>query len=144
MAASHTSIVSIPTGQAGHWHTLLRARAIESQCYVIAAAQAGRHNEKRASYGHGLIVGPWGDIKAEIGPTDDDGSVGETDATIATAEIELDEVEWVRTGMPLRRRTWVDFPYMPHDCSFLLKSPYGVEHSICYTTKNWYPLQIVR
>lgn len=39
---------------------LLRARAIETQCYVVAAAQAGRHNEKRESYGHSLIIDPWG------------------------------------------------------------------------------------
>ena len=41
---------------------LLRARAIECQCYVIAAAQAGRHNEKRESYGHSLIIDPWGEV----------------------------------------------------------------------------------
>ena len=42
---------------------LLRARAIETQCYVAAAAQFGRHNEKRSSYGHALIVDPWGKVK---------------------------------------------------------------------------------
>jgi predicted amidohydrolase len=44
---------------AAHWEVLLRARAIECQAYVIAAAQAGRHNEKRESYGHALIIDPW-------------------------------------------------------------------------------------
>lgn len=46
---------------------LLRARAIESQCYVIAAAQAGKHNEKRESYGHSLVVDPWGKVLADAG-----------------------------------------------------------------------------
>ncbi|KAL2896316.1 Nitrilase-like protein 2 [Bienertia sinuspersici] len=49
------------TGQA-HWEILLRARAIENQCYVIAAAQAGKHNEKRESYGDSLIIDPWGTV----------------------------------------------------------------------------------
>ena len=48
-----------------HWETLLRCRAIETQCFVVAAAQAGQHNEKRTSYGHALIVDPWGTIVAE-------------------------------------------------------------------------------
>ena len=47
----------------GCWQVLLRARAIETQCYVAAAAQFGRHNEKRSSYGHALIVDPWGKVK---------------------------------------------------------------------------------
>lgn len=51
---------------AAHWHTLLRARAIENQCWVLAAGQSGRHNSKRASYGHSLIIDPWGDIRAEV------------------------------------------------------------------------------
>lgn len=72
---------------------------------MIAAAQTGRHNEKRASYGHGLIIGPWGDVKAEIKPTNEEESLSETDVAIATAEIDLDEVARVRGGMPLRRRT---------------------------------------
>jgi len=51
----------VPTGKA-HWHTLLRARAIETQCFVVAAAQRGTHNDKRSSYGHSLVVGPWGEV----------------------------------------------------------------------------------
>src|SRR5207248_5857965 len=50
---------------AAHWHTLLRARAIENQAWVVAAAQWGRHNEKRESYGHTMIVDPWGAIVSE-------------------------------------------------------------------------------
>ncbi|GFH05871.1 CN hydrolase domain-containing protein, partial [Haematococcus lacustris] len=53
---------------AAHWEVLLRARAIECQAYVVAAAQAGRHNEKRESWGHAMIVDPWGEV---IGRLDD-------------------------------------------------------------------------
>ena len=60
---TYPSAFTIPTGRA-HWETLLRARAIETESYVIAAAQVGQHNEKRASYGHSLIVSPWGEIVA--------------------------------------------------------------------------------
>ena len=52
------------TGEA-HWHTLLRARAIENGCFVFAAAQAGRHESGRETYGHSLVVSPWGEILAE-------------------------------------------------------------------------------
>ncbi|KAA3680545.1 deaminated glutathione amidase [Paragonimus westermani] len=62
---AYPSAFSVPTGEAGHWHTLLRARAIENQCYVIAAAQEGTHNPKRSSYGHSLVIDPWGQIVAE-------------------------------------------------------------------------------
>ena len=50
---------------AAHWHLLLRARAVENQAWVVAAAQHGRHNEKRESYGHSLVVDPWGTLAAE-------------------------------------------------------------------------------
>lgn len=55
-----------PTGQA-HWHVLLRARAIETGCFVFAPAQCGEHAEGRKTYGHSLIVAPWGEILAEAG-----------------------------------------------------------------------------
>jgi predicted amidohydrolase len=54
-----------PTGQA-HWHVLLRARATENQCFVIAPGQVGHHGGDRESYGHSLIVDPWGEVLAEI------------------------------------------------------------------------------
>lgn len=57
---------TVPTGQA-HWHVLLRARAIETGSFVIAPAQCGEHQGGRKTYGHSLIVGPWGDILAEAG-----------------------------------------------------------------------------
>ena len=50
-----------------HWHVLLRARAIENLCYVLAPAQYGRHTEKRTTYGHAMIIDPWGQILAEVG-----------------------------------------------------------------------------
>jgi predicted amidohydrolase len=60
------SAFTVPTGQA-HWHVLLRARAIENGAFVIAPAQGGRHANGRSTYGHSLIVAPWGEILAEAG-----------------------------------------------------------------------------
>lgn len=57
------------TGEA-HWHTLLRARAIENLAYVIAPGQYGEHPDKRSTYGHSLIIDPWGSILAEAGDED--------------------------------------------------------------------------
>ena len=94
------SILAIPaaftltTGK-DHWHVLLRARAIESQCYVLAAAQTGRHFGTRVSYGHALICDPWGTVVSECG--DDEG--------FAIAPIDLDRVRRVREAVPsLRHR----------------------------------------
>lgn len=91
------SAFTVPTGKA-HWEALLRARAIETQAYIIAAAQAGPHNEKRISYGHSLIVNPWGEVVAKLGSE-------YKDPEIATAEVDLDLVAKVRREMPLLRRT---------------------------------------
>ncbi|MGK6323425.1 carbon-nitrogen hydrolase family protein [Sphingomonas sp. DT-51] len=55
-----------PTG-AAHWHVLLRARAIEAACYVVAAAQSGVHEDGRATYGHSLVVDPWGEVLLDMG-----------------------------------------------------------------------------
>lgn len=86
----------VPTGRA-HWHTLLRARAIESQCYVVAAAQAGLHKnskgESRETYGHSLVVDPWGEILVDL----------ETEAkTVKTVELCRAKIEWVRSQIPQR------------------------------------------
>ncbi|KAJ4401740.1 Carbon-nitrogen hydrolase [Neurospora sp. IMI 360204] len=94
---TYPSAFTVPTGQA-HWEVLLRARAIETQSYVIAAAQVGRHNEKRVSYGHSMIIDPWGRIVASVGDKEDE-------PEIATATIDLDLVKKVRVEVPLRRRT---------------------------------------
>ena len=58
------SAFTVPTGQA-HWHTLLRARAIENLAWVIAPAQVGEHPNGRRTFGHSLIINPWGEIVAE-------------------------------------------------------------------------------
>jgi len=91
------SAFTVPTGKA-HWEVLLRARAIETQSYVIAAAQVGRHNEKRVSYGHSMIIDPWGVVLADLGAKDDEPEV-------ATAVIDHDLIAKVRREMPLTRRT---------------------------------------
>lgn len=63
---SISSAFTVPTGKA-HWHTLVRARAIENQCYVVACGQWGQHNDKLSTFGHSLIVDPWGEIIADAG-----------------------------------------------------------------------------
>ena len=62
---TYPSAFTVPTGSAGHWFALLKARAIENQCYVIAAAQTGNHNPKRSSFGHACIIDPYGCVIAE-------------------------------------------------------------------------------
>lgn len=57
---------TVTTG-AAHWHVLLRARAIESACFVVAAAQTGTHADGRSTYGHSLVVDPWGDVLLDMG-----------------------------------------------------------------------------
>ena len=85
---------TLTTGK-DHWHVLLRARAIEAQCYVIAAAQTGHHFGTRRSYGHALICDPWGCVVAEC-------SEGEG---FAAAAIDNALIERVRTTLPsLRHR----------------------------------------
>ncbi|KAL9046855.1 MAG: hypothetical protein Q9214_000419 [Letrouitia sp. 1 TL-2023] len=95
---TYPSAFTVPTGKA-HWSTLLRARAIESQSYVVAAAQVGAHNEKRRSYGHSMIVSPWGDVVVELG-----GEIKE-EPEIAVADIDLGMAERIKKEMPLLRRT---------------------------------------
>ena len=59
------SAFTVPTGRA-HWELLLRARAVENQCYLLAAAQAGTHPSGRSTYGHSMLIDPWGDIVDEL------------------------------------------------------------------------------
>ena len=72
LAVGGAKIIAVPaaftriTGEA-HWHILLRSRAIETGCYIIAPAQGGKHQDGRETYGHSLIVDPWGEILAEAG-----------------------------------------------------------------------------
>jgi len=99
MAKAGASILTYPssftvkTGLA-HWEALLKARAIENQCYVIAAAQNGIHNEKRSSYGHAMIICPWGSIIAQVGDK----------SGYAIGEIDFNYLENVRSRLPV----WTD------------------------------------
>ncbi len=77
------------TGEA-HWHVLLRARAIETGCFVLAAAQGGVHENGRATFGHSLIVSPWGEILAEAGD----------EPCVISAEIDIAEVAAARQRIP--------------------------------------------
>lgn len=80
---------TVPTGQA-HWHVLLRARAIEAGCFVVAAAQAGRHADGRETYGHSLVVDPWGEVLLDMG----------AESGLALADIDLARIEEVRGRVP--------------------------------------------
>ena len=96
------SAFTLTTGK-DHWHSLLRARAIENGAYVLAPAQWGIHDDagKRKSYGHSLIIDPWGTVVAEAG----DGE------RICYAEIDLEMVDSVRASIPVqanRRLSWKD------------------------------------
>ena len=95
------SAFTVPTGEA-HWHLLLRARAVESQSYILAAAQAGAHNEKRRSYGHALAVDPWGVVV---------GDCGDAAPSLVTVDLDLEKVRSIREKMPIqahRRRDVVE------------------------------------
>lgn len=89
------TVITVPsaftksTGSA-HWHTLLRARAIECQSYVVAPAQHGAHNHKRTSYGHSLIIDPWGEVMAEL-PAGDG---------VIVADLDSERVASVRRQLP--------------------------------------------
>jgi len=84
------SAFTVPTGQA-HWHVLLRARAIETGSFVLAAAQGGEHEDGRVTYGHSLIVSPWGEILAEKAD-DEPGFVA--------ADLDLERSRDMRTRIP--------------------------------------------
>lgn len=104
-AKAGATVLTVPaaftrtTGQA-HWHTLLRARAIETGCFVIAAAQCGDHPGDRQTFGHSLIIDPWGVVLAD----------GGAEPGFITAEIDLERVNEVRAMVPSLRN---DHPYSP-------------------------------
>ena len=89
-------LISVPsaftavTGKA-HWEVLLRARAIETQCYIIAPNQCGAHSEKRASWGHSMIVDGWGDVVACL----------EDEPGIVWADVDLEGLAELRQRMPI-------------------------------------------
>jgi len=95
MAARGASFLCVPaafTPQTGkdHWETLLRARAIENQAFVLAPAQCGRHGKERRSHGRSLIIDPWGLVLAQAGDR----------PAVITADCDLDELERVRQRLP--------------------------------------------
>jgi deaminated glutathione amidase len=95
LAAGGARLIAVPaafTRETGkdHWHVLLRARAIENQCFVFAPAQYGFHGGKRASYGHALVVDPWGVVLAECG--DRQG--------FALAELDFAQQDAIRRDLP--------------------------------------------
>ncbi|HYD99546.1 MAG TPA: carbon-nitrogen hydrolase family protein, partial [Alphaproteobacteria bacterium] len=90
---------TVPTGRA-HWHVLLRARAIETGCFVIAPAQTGTHDAGRQTYGHSLIVDPWGEVLADGG-----GEPG-----FVTADLDLGRIDEARGMVPALRH---DRPFAP-------------------------------
>ncbi len=81
---------TVPTG-AAHWHVMLRARAIEASAFVIAAAQVGRHEDGRTTYGHSLVVDPWGEVLLDMG--------GEAPG-LAFCDIDLTRIDAVRAQVP--------------------------------------------
>lgn len=78
-----------PTGMA-HWHVLLRARAIETGCFVVAAAQTGAHEDGRATYGHSLVVAPWGEVLLDMGEA----------PGAATVDLDLGAIAAARARVP--------------------------------------------
>lgn len=95
---TYPSAFTVKTGQA-HWETLLRARAIETQSYVIAAAQAGEHFPGRSSYGRAMMVDPWGTIVAECPETPSQEEI--ENGSFGLAEIDLQKLARIRMEMPL-------------------------------------------
>lgn len=95
LAKAGANMITVPaaftkqTGEA-HWHVLLRARAIETGCFVFAAAQGGLHENERATFGHSMIISPWGEIIAEMGQ----------EPGWISAEIDLNEASAVRQRIP--------------------------------------------
>ncbi|MBH0060092.1 carbon-nitrogen hydrolase family protein [Pseudoalteromonas sp. NZS71] len=85
------SAFTVPTGQA-HWQPLLTARAIETQCYVVAAAQHGTHENGRQTYGHSIIISPWGNILSEL----------PTGTGFISCSADLDQLQKIRRDMPVQ------------------------------------------
>ncbi len=104
LAKAGADIIAVPaaftqtTGEA-HWHVLLRARAIENGCFIIAPAQTGTHPGGRKTYGHSLVVDPWGKILADAG----------TEEGVLIADLDLALVA---------RQTRAKLPSLEHDREF--------------------------
>ena len=91
------SAFTFNTGKS-HWHTLVRARAIENGVFILAPNQCGTNNEKRSTYGHSMVVNPWGEIVAEA----------EDKEMIINCEIDLKEVEEIQKSIPVLKHD-IDF-----------------------------------
>lgn len=85
---------TVPTGQA-HWHLLQRARAVEASAFVVAAAQIGFHEDGRCTYGHSLVVDPWGDILLDMGGTEDGAGAG-----LAFVDLDMSRIQDIRARLP--------------------------------------------
>eukprot|EP00968_Pinguiococcus_pyrenoidosus_P021975 scaffold2968_cov321-Pinguiococcus_pyrenoidosus.AAC.15 len=102
------SAFTVPTGRA-HWELLLRARAVETQCYVLAAAQVGRHNGKRQSWGQAIAIDPWGAVLDSAPSMDDlqaaEGAGADVDEDVTSlliADLSMELLDAVRVKMPLQ------------------------------------------
>jgi predicted amidohydrolase len=95
LARAGADVIAVPsaftrqTGEA-HWHVLLRARAIETGCFIVAPAQTGTHHKDRKTFGHSLIVDPWGRVLADAG----------TEPGIVAADIDLERISAARGAVP--------------------------------------------
>ena len=85
---------TVPTG-AAHWHLLQRARAIEASAFVVSAAQVGHHEDGRDTYGHSLVIDPWGEVLLDMGGADQAGTAG-----LGFAEIDPARLAEVRRQLP--------------------------------------------
>ena len=105
LVARGAEVIAIPaaftvsTGEA-HWHILQRARAIENGCHVVAAAQAGTHADGRSTYGHSLVIGPWGELLGESVASD---AASEANFQLVLAPIDPAVTERARQSIPLDR-----------------------------------------
>lgn len=88
---------TVPTGEA-HWHVLLRARAIETGCFIVAAAQTGHHADGRATWGHSLVVDPWGRVLLDMGTAPGTARIDLDPAQVAEARGRIPNL---RHGRPL-------------------------------------------
>ncbi len=95
LAEAETDVIAVPaaftvpTGRA-HWHTLLRARAIEAGLFVVAAAQVGHHEDGRNTFGHSLVIDPWGDVLLDMGEA----------RGVGFADVDLARISEVRSRIP--------------------------------------------
>lgn len=115
---TYPSVFTEPTGEA-HWEILLRARAIENQCFVIAAAQVGKHNEKRSSYGHSMVVDPWGRILADL---------KKESPCVQVVELDFAYLQQVRKSMPIansiRSDLYLQYPIIKSKIIFSYKKQF--------------------